>query len=64
VSNSSEVYRARVNSTGQVVTDLLFKVPLRPTDTSSIVDVVVTDNFTVIGYDNFTVATYLRPKFS
>lgn len=61
VMNTNEVYRARLNTTGQVQTDLLFKVPL--TDSSvQIADIVVTDNFTIVRYDNFTVASYLRPK--
>lgn len=61
-TNSNEVYTARVNGTGQVEHKLLFKVPLTQSDTAQIIDVIVTENFTVVRYDNFTVATYLRPK--
>lgn len=62
--NKNEVYRARINSSNEIEVSLIFKIPLNLSDSNipQVLDVVVADNFTIVRYDNFTLATYFRPK--
>ena len=59
--NKNQVYRSIILNNSTIQTQMLFRVPTQVRD-PNILDVIVSDNFTIIRYDNYTVTAYLRPR--